>query len=463
MKNVIALLLSVTMAFSLVACGTSSDSTTESVTTEETTAEETTAEETTAEETTAEETAASTEDGTDHTLTVMCWTEEFNIYAMREAEKIYQEEVDPDFALDIIETPWLDIQTLMVTAATSGDYSILPDIFLLQNNAYQKNITNYPDVFTDLTDLGFAWDEFSPAAQEYSIVDDRHYALPFDNGAAIMSIRTDVIAEAGLTIEDFTDITWDEFIELGVQVYDATGCNMLGVTSSLGDIINIMIKTAGVSLFNDDGTVNIKDNAVLYEAFSIYMEMEEKNVLMVNNSSDETSTNMSLGKTVANINGAWAASSLATYEDFYGTWAMTTVPRLEVEGYETVNYSENGGSSWGISGTSDSVELAADFLNYTFGGNADFFDTILEGCVAISTWIPAGDSEVYAQGVENYGGQEIYTEIVEYSSHILPVPAGVYYYDAQSTISTALSEVMMGVSIEDALLTAHETTEFTIQ
>ncbi len=426
-KRMTALLISMSMLFTLTSCGSSTGGqTTPSDSGGQTTPD-------------SSNTGGNSEE---NTLTVMCWTPEFNIYAMKEAEAIYKAEVNSDFSLNIIETPWLDIQTLMVTAATSNDLSILPDIFLLQNNAYQKNITNYPAVFTDLTDMGFAWDEFSESARIYSNIDGAQYALPFDNGAAFMAIREPVIQSAGLTIEDFTNITWREFIALGEIVYQETGTSMLSLTASLGDIINIMIKTAGVSLFNEDGSVNIKDNAALHEAMSVYVEMVEKKVLTVYNSGDETRTATSLGHTVANINGAWAASSLATYEDFYGTWVMTTVPRLD--GFDSVNYSENGGSSWGISGASEKKELAADFLNYTFGGNQDFFDTILDGAVAISTWIPAGDSEAYSQGVENFGGQAIHAEIVEYSSKIKPAPAGVYYYDAQSAISTALSEIMMG-------------------
>jgi len=42
----------------------------------------------------------------------------------------------------------------------------------------------------------------------------------FDNGAVIHALRTDVLAEAGLSIADFTDITWDQYIELGKVVLE---------------------------------------------------------------------------------------------------------------------------------------------------------------------------------------------------------------------------------------------------
>ena len=76
--------------------------------------------------------SAETNENGDETLTVWCWDPTFNIYAMEQAEKIYQKD-HPDFKLDIQENIYNDIETKLITAATSGDYSTLPDIFLMQD------------------------------------------------------------------------------------------------------------------------------------------------------------------------------------------------------------------------------------------------------------------------------------------------------------------------------------------
>lgn len=62
--------------------------------------------------------AAAPADG-ENSLTVWCWDPAFNINAMQKAEAIYQKD-HPDFKLNIVETPWEDIQTKLTTAATSG-------------------------------------------------------------------------------------------------------------------------------------------------------------------------------------------------------------------------------------------------------------------------------------------------------------------------------------------------------
>lgn len=82
----------------------------------------------------AAETPASAED---ETLTVWCWDPNFNVYAMKQAEKAYQ--VDhPNFKLDIQEKVYSDIETALITAAEAGDYSTLPDIFLMQDYSFHK-------------------------------------------------------------------------------------------------------------------------------------------------------------------------------------------------------------------------------------------------------------------------------------------------------------------------------------
>lgn len=100
-------------------------------------------------------------------LTVWCWDPAFNLYAMQEAAKVYQQD-HPDFVLNIVETPWADIQTKVTTSAASNDLSTLPDIFLMQDNAFQKNVISFPNVFVDLTNSGIDFSQFGAAKVAYS-------------------------------------------------------------------------------------------------------------------------------------------------------------------------------------------------------------------------------------------------------------------------------------------------------
>ena len=162
-----------------------------------------------------DDTAAAQEE----TLTVWCWDPNFNVYAMEQAEKMYQKD-HPDFKLDIQEKVYSDIETALITAAEADDYSTLPDIFLMQDYSFHKNVANYPGIFTELTDSGVDFSQFSAGKLADSTVDGKNYGLPFDNCATIMAIRKDMVEAAGLTVDDFKDTTWSDFIEKAKKVVD---------------------------------------------------------------------------------------------------------------------------------------------------------------------------------------------------------------------------------------------------
>ena len=48
--------------------------------------------------------------GSAESLTVWCWDPAFNLNAMQKAEEIYKKD-HPEFELNIVETPWNDVQT----------------------------------------------------------------------------------------------------------------------------------------------------------------------------------------------------------------------------------------------------------------------------------------------------------------------------------------------------------------
>ena len=228
-----------------------------------------------------EETGASGEG--DNTLTVWAWDPAFNIYALEEAEKVYQAD-HPDFELEIVETPWEDVQTKLTTLAQSGETDQLPDIFLMQNNAFQKNVINYPDIFADFTDSAVDFSQFPESVVAYSTYEDVNYGVPFDNGTAIGAYRTDILEAAGYTVDDFTDITWDEFLTIGKDVLAKTGKPMLTGQAGSADTIMMMLQSAGASLFDDEGKPTITDNDALLAAIDMYGQMVDAGVFVEVNS-----------------------------------------------------------------------------------------------------------------------------------------------------------------------------------
>lgn len=445
-KKVLSLLLVAAMASSLVAgCGGSSDE-------GQSGGGETTGTE-------AAGTGGETTSG--EKLTVWCWDPAFNIYAMEEAGKVYQQ-THPDFELEVVETPWADVQTKLTTAATSGDLSTLPDIILMQDNAFQKNVISYPEAFTDLTSSGVDFSQFASGKVAYSVVDGKNYGVPFDNGAVVACYRTDVLEEAGYTIDDLTDIDWDRYIEIGKDVLAKTGKPLLSCQAGESDVIMMMLQSAGASLFDAEGNPSMVGNDVLVKVMETYAELKETGVLVEVNDWDQYVGSIT-GETVAGtINGCWIMASIQTAEDQSGKWGLTNMPSLVgVSG--ATNYSNNGGSSWAVMSNCQNTELAFDFLASTFAGSVELYETILPESGALATYAPAGESDVYNEPSEFYGGDAVFAKIVDFSTKTPSNNTGVYYYEARDAIATAITNVVAGADVESELQTAQDTVEFQMQ
>ena len=155
----------------------------------------------------------------ENTLTVWAWDSQFNLYAMEEAAKIYQQK-NPDFKLETTEITWDDLQTKLGTIIGSGDFSQLPDICLMQDYAYQKYVTIYDGLFQDITDCGIDFSQFAEGKLTASVVDGKNYGVPFDNGA---DVYVRIKFTAGKPYEfEITGYTTEESDELSRFILTAT-------------------------------------------------------------------------------------------------------------------------------------------------------------------------------------------------------------------------------------------------
>ncbi len=391
-------------------------------------------------------------------LTVWCWDPAFNVYAMEEAAKVYQKD-HPDFKLNVVETPWEDLQTKITTAATSGNTDSLPDILLLQDNAFQKNVISYPDAFTDLTESGIDFTQFAKAKTAYSVVEGKNYGVPFDNGAVVGSYRTDVLKEAGYTVDDFTDITWSEYQKMGEDILAKTGKPLLSCQAGESDLIVMMLQSAGGSLFDKEGNPSMVDNDTLKKVMETYASLVKSGVLVEVNDWDQYVGTITNGTVAGTINGCWIMASIQTAEDQSGNWAITNMPKLEgVDG--ATNYSSNGGSSWAVTSASKNPELAFDFLSKTFAGSTALYETILPKSGAMATYLPAADSKVYGEPQEFFGGEAVYSMITDFASKAPSNNTGVYYYEARDAIATAITKVVAGGDIDAEIKNAEDTVNF---
>ncbi len=401
--------------------------------------------------------AASSEGG--HELSVYAWDKNFNIPALEAAEKAYQT-VDPDFKLNIVEqSASSDVENAITLAASSGDYSQLPDIVLFQDHYIQNYVTNYPDAWMDLEDAGIDWTDFGAEKLSYSTVGGKHYGAPVDNGTSIFAYRTDILEECGYTLDDVTGVTWDRWLEIGRDVKAKTGKYLVSMDHNGDDLPYMMMQAEGKSQWKD-GAPNFVNNEELKAILNVIITGAKDGVIYLCNDWSEYTDTSIIGDQVAGVfNGNWIIPTMRQVSENSGKWAITSAPTLS--GKE--GYAANGGSSLYVTGNCSKPELAKAFLAYTFGGGegaiATYDDALRNGGV-ITCCISASKSDVYQEGVDFFNGQAIYTDIVSMGANVPVVEQNDYHYTARTQIGAAITNVINGSDLETELQNAEDQVKF---
>ncbi|GHV12579.1 ABC transporter substrate-binding protein [Spirochaetia bacterium] len=391
------------------------------------------------------------------TLTVWCWDPNFNVFAMNEAAKIYKRD-HPNVTVNALDIT--DIEQKIITALTAGETADLPDIILNQDNSMQRFLQTYPDVYLPL-DGKVDLSQFAKYKLDVGLYEGKHYGVPFDNAATGTFIRRDIVEQAGLKVEDFNDITWERFIELGQIVKQKTGVSMVSAPAGSRDFVMIMLESAGKWFFDDAGKVYIKGNPALRRTLEVYRELVQKGVLLEVSDWNAYIASLNNGTVASTIQGCWIIGSITPATDQAGKWAVVNTPKFAT--IDSVNYSSQGGSGWMVFSSSKHPDVAMDLLDKTFAGSKELYETILPPSGAIGTWLPAGDSPVYSQPSAFFGGQKIYEDLVTFAGKVPPIKFGVFNYEAGDAVTRALTDVLAGADIDTALDTAQKSVEFTIQ
>ena len=447
-KKVLSILMTAMMALSLAACGSTDNSTTP--------ADGTDSQSATAESVKTEAEAPAGE----QTLKVWCW-DSFNVDAMKTAGAMYEAE-HPGVSIVVEETLSKDIQTIVQTCAMSGQLDSLPDVFLMDDQVFTKYLQNYPEVFADLTDSGIAFSDFAASKVANSVSGGKNFGVPYDSNTVIACYRTDYLEQAGYTVADLTDITWDQFIEIGKVVKEKTGMPMLTNVQGEPDLLNMILQSAGISVFDENGNIDLVGNEGLKEAMDVYMTLVKEGILQEQVDWSGYQGSINNGTVVGTINGSWICATIMSTDqaEQEGNWAVTNMPKLNDYAGAT-NYSAQGGSTWAVCSASKNYDLAVDFFKSTWAGSTAFYDSILTDLGAIATYLPAAESEAYNQKSTYFNDEAIYSKIVSYGGKIPTVNKGIYWTEEKEALGIALSKVINGKSdLDAAIAEAQSTVEF---
>ena len=391
--------------------------------------------------------ANNTDSGGDaNTITAWAWDQVFNVTALETAGEYY--DGDEEFDLKVIENAQDDIIQKLNAGLSSGTTSGLPNIVLIEDYRAQSFLQAYPDAFYPLDDY-FDVNDFANYKIETTSYDGKQYGVPFDTGVSGLYVRTDYLDEAGYTVEDLTDITWQEYIEIGKDVKEATGKDMITLDPNDLGQIRMMIQTVGSWYVEEDGsTPDIADNEALHEAFEVYKGMMDADIVKLNSDWSQFVGAFNSGDVASIPTGNWITASVNSEESQSGDWAVVPIPRLTMEG--SVNATNLGGSSWYVLNV-DGKEKAADLLGNTFGANVELYEELVAEIGAIGTYIPATESDAYKAEDEFFGGQSIVADFSSWVDEIPSVNYGIHTYAIEDILVEGMQQYFNGKDLTDVL------------
>ncbi|CAM4326629.1 extracellular solute-binding protein [Paenibacillus alkaliterrae] len=386
-------------------------------------------------------------------ITIWAWDPNFNIKALNLAKDAYTAD-NADVTIDIIENAQNDIVQKLNTGLSSGTTKGLPNIVLIEDYRAQSFLQAYPDAFYPLTDT-FKAADFAEYKIGPTSVDGQNFGLPFDSGVTGLYVRTDYLEQAGYSIEDMQNITWDQYIEIGKAVKEKTGKDWISLDPNDLGILRMMAQSAGSWYLKEDGkTADLSGNAALKEAFETYKKLMDANVVKIHADWSQFVANYNSGDVASVPTGNWFTPSITAAADQSGKWAIAPLPKL-TNNPASVNASNLGGSSWYVLNV-PGKEKAAEFLGATLGSNVELYQKLVMEIGAIGTYKPAAEGEAYNAANPFFGGQKIVSDFASWTAEIPNVNYGMHTYAVEDILIVEMQNYLNGKSIDQVMTDAQK-------
>ncbi|MDD4035900.1 MAG: hypothetical protein PHS45_01060 [Bacilli bacterium] len=389
--------------------------------------------------------------------TIVIWAYDTMADAAKKAVEIYKaenENIDYDF--EVVQLGQEDMVEKIKVYLNTGSLNNLPDIFYDEDYNFMEYIKYYGENFVDLTD-SINPNDYSDFKIINVTFNDRIYAIPYDCGVGVLFYRTDLIKKAGYTDEDMQNLTWDEYIEIGKKVKQATGIDMIVIIPE-GDMEGrLMYQSAGTWFFDEDGNANIANNDGFKDAYKTMKKVFDANIVYKATSWDDMIGAISNEKIASLIGGSWWAPIIQDYEEQKELWKIAVMPRMAGSATYT-NFSNLGGGNWFILNKKNK-DIALDFAVKTFGQSTELANYMAQtaGVVPVNK---NSANNLNESGNPFFGGQKITTIMAGYAKNINPVKYGLHTYEITYTVGTIAGEYINNkLTLEEAIAKMQTETE----
>jgi multiple sugar transport system substrate-binding protein len=272
-------------------------------------------------------------------------------------------------------------------------------------------------------------------------------AAPADIGPGTMLYREDILARAGVAIDDLTR-SWASYVEAGQRIKAQTGAYLVAHVSQVKDIVIRTGLKPGEGLYFDRDSRVLVNSPRFVRAFEIARELRHRKLdARLSAWSNEWAEGLKRGTLCTELGGAWLVGQLNNWiaPDTRGRWRASQFPEGAFASY--------GGSFYAIPRQSNPAtkSLAWEFIQLmTLDRTVQF--GAFKGFDAFPTLLETHDDPFFDEPLPFLGGQKARLLWREATRHITATAVHKQNSFADEVIGTELDKVLeRGKDIASAL------------
>ena len=250
-----------------------------------------------------------------------------------------------------VYVPFADYEKQLTLGIASGE---LPDLVILDGCGMASFIQL--GLFGDISDADINWDEYMEGPMESTMLDGKHYGIPFATNCTALFYNKDLFDAAGIDYPD-ENTTWDEFHEMA-KALTKDGVSGFGNAATNTDEGTFQclqwLYTAGGSYTDIEGGV---------DAYKLMQEMIEDGSWTkecVNWTQSDVNNNFMTGNLAMQQNGPWQIPGIeANAPDL--NYGVTVLPKKDADSEQATSIL--GGENMGVVNKDDTSGAEA-FLKY---------------------------------------------------------------------------------------------------
>ena len=250
-----------------------------------------------------------------------------------------------------VYVPFADYEKQLTLGIASGE---LPDLVILDGCGMASFIQL--GLFGDISDADINWDEYMEGPMESTMLDGKHYGIPFATNCTALYYNKDLFDAAGIDYPD-ENTTWDEFHEMA-KALTKDGVSGFGNAATNTDEGTFQclqwLYTAGGSY------TDIEDGVDAYKLIQEMIEDGSWTKECVNWTQSDVNNNFMAGNLAMQQNGPWQIPGIeANAPDL--NYGVTVLPKKDADSEQATSIL--GGENMGVVNKDDTSGAEA-FLKY---------------------------------------------------------------------------------------------------